>query len=37
MLIFINRTETSYDHIAAVIFRESAGQVLGEIVKGINF
>jgi NAD-dependent deacetylase len=37
MLIFINRTETSYDHIAAVIFRESAGQVLEEIVKSINF
>jgi NAD-dependent deacetylase len=37
MLIFINRTETPYDHIAAVIFRESAGQVLREIVEGINF
>jgi NAD-dependent deacetylase len=37
ILIFINRTETHYDHVAAVIFRESAGQVLEEMVKSINF
>lgn len=32
-LVFINRTETPWDHIADVIFKENAGRVLGEIVK----
>lgn len=31
-LIFINRTETPYDHFASVLFQESAGQVLGDIL-----
>lgn len=35
-LIFINRTETPWDHFATVIFRESAGQVLGEMVEGVK-
>jgi len=30
-LIFINRTETPYDRLAAVLFRENAGEVLAEI------
>src|SRR4030043_1384277 len=34
-LIFINRTETPYDSLASVIFRENAGQVLGEMVEGL--
>jgi NAD-dependent deacetylase len=34
-LIFVNRTETPYDHLAEVIFRESAGQVLLDITDGI--
>lgn len=33
-LIFINRTETPWDHIATVIFRESAGEVLTDIGSG---
>lgn len=35
-LIFINRSETPYDHLAAVVFRESAGQVTADIVEGIK-
>jgi NAD-dependent deacetylase len=35
-LIFINRSETPYDHLATVVFRENAGQVTGEIVDGIK-
>jgi NAD-dependent deacetylase len=35
-LIFINRTETPWDHIANVVFRESAGEVMGELLKRIN-
>jgi NAD-dependent deacetylase len=31
-MIFINRTETKWDHIASVLFREDAGEVLGGIV-----
>lgn len=30
-LIFVNRTETPWDHIATVLFREDAGQVIGDI------
>lgn len=36
-LIFINRTETPYDHLASLVFRESAGQVLEEIVNRIKW
>ena len=32
-LVFINRTETLWDHIATVIFRENAGDVMREIVE----
>ena len=35
-LIFINRSETPYDHLATVVFRENAGQVTGEIVEGLK-
>jgi NAD-dependent deacetylase len=35
-LIFINRTETPWDHIASVIFREDAGRVLGELASGMG-
>ncbi len=35
-LIFINRTETPYDFLATVIFRENAGQVLEKIVEGLK-
>jgi NAD-dependent deacetylase len=35
-LIFINRSETPYDHLATVVFRESAGQVMGEMVEGLK-
>jgi NAD-dependent deacetylase len=31
-LIFINRTVTPWDHLASVIFRENAGDVLDEII-----
>ena len=31
-LIFINRTETQWDRLASVIFREDAGEVLGRLV-----
>jgi NAD-dependent deacetylase len=31
-LIFINHTETPYDHLASVIFRENAGVVLRDIL-----
>lgn len=32
-LIFINRTATPWDHLATVIFRENAGDVLSKIVE----
>ena len=35
-LIYINRTETPGDHIATVIFRENAGDVMREIIRGFN-
>jgi NAD-dependent deacetylase len=35
-LIFINRTETCRDHLAAVIFRENAGEVLGSILESLR-
>jgi len=35
-LIFINRTSTPWDHLAAVVFRENAGDVLHEIVEKMN-
>lgn len=35
-LIFINRTETPWDHIAEVIFREPAGEVLGRLLEGLR-
>ncbi len=35
-LIFINRTETPWDHIASVLFRENAGNVMGEIIKRLQ-
>jgi NAD-dependent deacetylase len=35
-LIFINRTETQWDHIASVVFNEDAGRVLGEIKDILN-
>jgi NAD-dependent deacetylase len=35
-LIFINHTETPYDFLATVIFRENAGQVLEEMVEGLK-
>lgn len=31
-LIFINRTETPWDHLADVLFRENAGDALGNLV-----
>ena len=35
-LIFINRTETPWDHLAAVIFREDAGRVLEVIMEKLS-
>jgi NAD-dependent deacetylase len=35
-LIFINRTNTPWDHLATVVFRENAGEVLDEIVRRLN-
>jgi NAD-dependent deacetylase len=32
-LIFINRTETPYDHMAKILFRESASEVMERIVE----
>ncbi|MEJ2314894.1 MAG: NAD-dependent protein deacylase [Nitrospirota bacterium] len=34
-LIFINRTPTPWDHIAEVIFRESAAEVMGSLVEAL--
>jgi NAD-dependent deacetylase len=31
-LVFINRTPTPWDHIADVVFRENAGDVMGEVI-----
>jgi NAD-dependent deacetylase len=35
-LIYINRTETPSDHMAEVIFRENAGDVMSEIVRELR-
>jgi NAD-dependent deacetylase len=35
-LIFINRTETPYDSIASIIFRENAGEVLSKIMENMK-
>ncbi|MGA1790221.1 MAG: SIR2 family NAD-dependent protein deacylase [bacterium] len=35
-LVFINRTETHWDHIATVLFRENAGKVLKEIAERLG-
>jgi NAD-dependent deacetylase len=35
-LIFINRTATPWDHLAAVVFREGAGDVLEAIVRVVE-
>ena len=35
-LIFINRTETAWDHLAAVIFSENAGDVLGSLAEHLK-
>jgi NAD-dependent deacetylase len=35
-LIFINRTETPYDRLASVIFRENTGEVLGDILEQLR-
>jgi NAD-dependent deacetylase len=35
-LIYINRTETPSDHLAEIVFRESAGEVLTSIVGGLT-
>jgi NAD-dependent deacetylase len=35
-LIFINRTETPYDHIADVIYRGGCGEVMQSIVKHVD-
>jgi NAD-dependent deacetylase len=35
-LIFINRTNTPWDYLATVVFRENAGDVLDEIVRRLN-
>jgi len=35
-LIFINRTETHYDQLASILFRENTGEVLGEIVERLK-
>jgi NAD-dependent deacetylase len=32
-LIFINRTPTPYDHLAALRFSESAGQILQSLIE----
>jgi NAD-dependent deacetylase len=34
-LIFVNRTGTSYDRLASVIFRENTGEVLGDILEAL--
>lgn len=31
-LVYINRTETPTDHLAAVIFRENAGEVMEKLI-----
>ena len=35
-LIFINRTDTPWDHLATVIFRENAGEVLDGLVENLT-
>ncbi|MBN2428933.1 MAG: Sir2 family NAD-dependent protein deacetylase [Deltaproteobacteria bacterium] len=35
-LIFINRTRTPLDHLADILFRESAGEILEAIVNGLQ-
>ncbi|MDD5543335.1 MAG: NAD-dependent deacylase [Acidobacteriia bacterium] len=34
-LIFINRTQTPWDHLSTVLFRESASEVMGGLINGI--
>lgn len=34
-MIFVNRTETPWDHLASVIFREDAGEVLGNLMESL--
>jgi NAD-dependent deacetylase len=36
MLIYINRTGTPSDHLAEILFRENAGEVLSAIVEGLK-
>ncbi|NOX20607.1 MAG: NAD-dependent deacylase [Nitrospirae bacterium] len=36
-LIFINRTETPWDHLASVVFRESASRVMDAILEALQF
>jgi NAD-dependent deacetylase len=35
-LIFINRTDTPWDHLAMLIFRENAGEVLDSLVENLK-
>jgi NAD-dependent deacetylase len=35
-LIFINRTETPYDHLATLLFRESVGEVMSALLEKIR-
>lgn len=35
-LLFVNRTETPWDHIADLIFRENAGEALSALVEGLR-
>lgn len=35
-LLFVNRTDTPWDHLAAIHFREDAGEVLEAIMKGLK-
>lgn len=35
VLIFVNRTETKWDHLASVIFREDAGEIMSRLIEGI--
>ena len=35
-LIYINRTETPTDHLAEVLFRENAGEVMSALIRGLK-
>jgi NAD-dependent deacetylase len=35
-LIFINRTETQWDRLASVVFREDAGEVMGSLMESFD-